>query len=65
MRKIIAFPAFVSSCLVARFYPERVAATGWSGKFDLEYMHKSGYVFGLAIWSLIVAGIAIAAAWLI
>jgi len=55
IKKIVAYPAFVSSCLAARVCPEKAEETGWDGTFDLDRMYRTGYVFGAAVWGILIA----------
>ena len=57
MRKFLAYPAYLSTKMVARFCPEKAAETGWDGTFDLDCMYPSGYVFGAVVYSLMLAGL--------
>jgi len=60
MRKILAYPAYLSSKIVARICPARAAESGWDGEFDLSCMYPTGYIFGAVVWGIILIGAAVA-----
>lgn len=61
MKKILAFPAYVSSRFVAAIWPDKVAQVGWDGLFDLSCMYRRGYIFGAVVWMSVLGGIALMA----
>lgn len=48
IKKIVAFPAYLSSLAYATIRPDRVE--WWDRKFNLDQMDSEGYIFGATVW---------------
>jgi len=61
LRKILAYPAFLSSKIAGAVYPRFYEASEWDGTFNLDCMYRRGYIFGAVIWALLLVGVAVLA----